>query len=131
MKILSLKFVFVQATYPAEKLSCFLLWGETEVATCHFSARSVSECSSLYSQTSFNTSAIQRRAHLTAVFQVKYALSLSLCRTTVLESIKVLTEILPTRENRLEATRPVAAMEQSIFSMFLTSWGFPLIHLSP
>lgn len=54
----------------------------------HFSARSVLECSSLYRQTSFNTSAgKQARAHLAAAFQEKYAQSLSLCRTAVLGSI--------------------------------------------
>jgi len=96
-----------------------------EVVTCHFSARSVSECSALKSQTSFNINAGEPvRAHLTTDFQEKYPLPLSLCRTAVLESIKVLTEILPTRENRLEAPRPLAATEQSIFNMFLTRSGF-------
>lgn len=117
--------MLVQETYPAEKLSHLLLWEEMEVVACHFAARSFSECCSLHSQTSFNTSAgKQVKAHLTADLQEKYAWSLSLCRTAVLESIKVLTEILPTRENRLEATRPVAAMEQTIFNAFLTSWAF-------
>lgn len=50
--------VFVGSrNFPAEKLSHLLLWEEMEVVTCHFAARSFSECCSLHSQTSFNTSA--------------------------------------------------------------------------
>lgn len=107
------------------KTNPLALLGRNGGLTCHFSARSVSECSSLYSQTGFNTSAEKQvRAHLTADFQGKYAPFFSLCRTSVFEGIKVLTEILPPRENRLEVTRPVAAMEQSIFNISLINWHF-------
>lgn len=72
MKTLNLKFMLVQETYPAEKPNHLLLWGETEVLACHFPARSVSEYSLPYSQTSFNISAgKQIRARLTADFQGK------------------------------------------------------------
>lgn len=37
-----------QKIYPAEKLSLVVFWAEMEVVRCYFSARSVSECSSLF-----------------------------------------------------------------------------------